>query len=702
LLITGDGVSTSNDDYVLVKTFDSNSHEIFPEQTWPTADGQFKALVMLSPGHNILEVVSMRNGKLDGSTKVQLQYTPLLQNPPLHLAILVAHDSPLTMDCSIHKSGGVASSHSDLSAAITKLRMTAYMWQAFTAEDMRLKGLGRRTFRLDEAWAPDTVSQDFMNAGSTGQLDDEGAMRSTARVHVVKTSSSREEILNAPQQNPRGRIKVDLHKIFVDALEEHGHQFQPSAHPVVAGLILDSNYSKTKERILGHVEEGKQNRAGISLGAHGSHLTYSWPRFMEEVANCLTDSRAPGARVLTNIERCSQTWNSNPTIWKSCALSQAQFYGAVGEAMGATSGFGLNNVEAFAWDWPRTFLALPEEIPKRGGLRAYNHDVNNATWHLAYALQFQHLHEFRLPDDKPLTRDELAAIPLIDSKYTMNENNEPEVTLCVQSPIGIASICFNEPRLVEETPSAGAPLKLCTYTRADLAARFDPTQQLRLYAWGINGKLGSIDNVWRMLALPTPLQIPNTTVTLYKRTISTTSIEEYEDAENGAHPWAQLLKERGPDGAIHRAVSIDLCVGGRWDGGIVRYADGHVSHWGPMRNRGQEHKFGGHATQTINLPDDAQIVRIEVNKSDYRNLKGVRMHLADGTVRGELNGDEKTNTSISRLEPADHEVVVGFCGKSDSAGMMEFGIVTVNKEVGLEGLPESVFDMDELRNTVEI
>jgi hypothetical protein len=102
-------------------------------------------------------------------------------------------------------------------------------------------------------------------------------VRSTARVNIVKTSKSRKDILNAPTENRRDRIKGDLY--ITDALEEHGHQFQPSGHPVVAGLIFDTTYSKMKERVLGHVEEGRQNRSGISLGTFGSHLTYSWPLY---------------------------------------------------------------------------------------------------------------------------------------------------------------------------------------------------------------------------------------------------------------------------------------------------------------------------------------------------------------------------------------------------------------------------------------
>jgi hypothetical protein len=108
---------------------------------------------------------------------INVLYVPLLQYPPLHLVIMAACDSPLVIDCPPHKRGGISSAHSDLDAAIAKFRMTAYMWQAMTAEDFRQKGVGRRSFRLDEEWAPDTVSSEFLNAAYSSSLAEEGAMR---------------------------------------------------------------------------------------------------------------------------------------------------------------------------------------------------------------------------------------------------------------------------------------------------------------------------------------------------------------------------------------------------------------------------------------------------------------------------------------------------------------------------------------------
>lgn len=80
----------------------------------------------------------------------------------------------------------------------------------------------------------------------------------------------------------------------------------------------------------------------------------------------------------------------------------------------------------------------------------------------------------------------------------------------------------------------------------------------------------------------------------------------------------------------------------------------------------------------------------------------MRTTLADGTVRGELNENDRygENAEIVALEPEVGEKIVGFFGRSDWKrsfnGIQEFGIITAPQGVGL---PECVYDMPELKNT---
>jgi hypothetical protein len=77
------------------------------------------------------------------------------------------------------------------------------------------------------------------------------------------------------------------------------------------------------------------------------------------------------------------------------------------------------------------------------------------------------------------------------------------------------------------------------------------------------------------------------------------------------------------------------------------------------------------------------------------------MHLSNGTSAGELN--TRHHSEIVKLTPSPNEFIVGFFGKSERGGgfcgVEEFGIITVQRDVGIAGLPESVWDMDELKNT---
>lgn len=643
---------------------------------------------MLSPGYNSIEVIQTRQHEPAASLKINLQYLPLLQYPPLHLAIMVAKDSPLLIDCPPQKAGAFSSAHSDLSAAMEKFRMTAYMWQAMTAEDFRVKGLGRRTFRLEEEWTLDTLSREFINARHSGHdaSNAEAAIRSTAKITVVRSSKTKKEILQAESKTQSHQHTNELFSIFMEALVDHGDQFDNSTSPVVAGLILDAHYSTVTEQTLGHIGTGRHDSSGISLGTFGSHLTYSWPRFTEEISSCFTDARVPGSKS-----------SKDKSIWESCAFGQSSFLSAVGLAFGVKSDPEKSeNPGAIAHDWRKQFL------PCTGAQGGSSGDVDmsdDATLDLKDALNLRLSRHFLLPTDKRFTDAQRNAEPIAEPKFTENEQGDLDVILHVASDVGIARISFN--KIPEATPSINSPTNECNYPQDELERRFERSQPLRLDVLGFNGRELTIENVWKTLSIKTFIRIPGSSIRLFKRSVYTQAAED--SPEDQTCEWAQLLRERGADGNIHRATSIDLRVGCWWDGGVVTYADGHKSHWGPMRTNGRVHQFGGHASQTIDLPPGVNIKRIDVKNDDHHGqyMQGVRMHLADRTVRGELNAGRGHNPKVIRLAPASHEVIVGFHGRSMSHdGVIEFGIITVAKDVGLDGLPDAVYDLPELRNRV--
>ena len=261
LLVKGTCGSNANGD-LLISAHKNN----FPKQTYPVRNGEFKALIHLTPGENTIELTFHTNSKL-----WTVHYVPLLQNPPLHLCIIVGSDSPLTYDDvpdSIHPP--------NLETAIKKLRLAAYLWQAYTASQMSSNGLGERIFRFDESCQVDTLS-------SRDQ-----SVRNTATIHVLKSKYTTAQIRDPQraQQNKHAKNKGSLFDIALEAIrpvftEERNH---------IAALFLDSHYSNGL--ITGHAALGLGGAdVTHSLAIFGSHTLFSWPASLEDVIPCFMDIR---------------------------------------------------------------------------------------------------------------------------------------------------------------------------------------------------------------------------------------------------------------------------------------------------------------------------------------------------------------------------------------------------------------------------
>jgi len=123
----------------------------FPPTNWPVCDSHFKALIHLSPGPNRLrfdftspKVVSNNSSTPAHSSWLNINFLPLVNSPPLQLVVLLAKDSPAKFDAVPER---IQREGNGLDTAIRKFRMAAYLWQAFTGEQMYRNSFGRRCFR---------------------------------------------------------------------------------------------------------------------------------------------------------------------------------------------------------------------------------------------------------------------------------------------------------------------------------------------------------------------------------------------------------------------------------------------------------------------------------------------------------------------------------------------------------------------------
>nr|POE78034.1 putative zinc metalloproteinase [Quercus suber] len=665
----------SGDDFIAAAVTDCFETKS-PAQQWPVDRGQWKALVMLSPGRNRVCLEFFHAGGVCDTVSLSLDYVPLLQLPPLHLAILVAQDSPLLIDCPPTKRGAVLSAHSTLDAAVSKFRLTAYMWQALTAADAHSKGLGRRSFRLDEGWGQSTITHP-RPVSSLG---------SYAKVHIVRTEKTVAQLRNAnlAQQNYRATRAEALHKIFENALKTYGAPFESESRPVVAGLMLDSAYSMEQNLILGHAALGCHKPDGLSLGIFGSHLTYAWPRFMEEIPACLMDESRVGDTVGNDNNECN-------TFQEACQVGQGAFLHEVGHAFGAEHTTGIM-ARGYSKHWRRAFLGSSST-------------KNDASWDLQDLLTFMSLPQFLLPGEKLPTREfSTAGICVsVDSVPKLNEDDDDKVKItCAAGLARVQYIAIDSDAVVKEE-LFGRSGVCTTYFVRDLAfCGLRTYKNLKLNILANNGTVKAISNIWRVLAEKPYVSIRDHSWRLNKQSILGYSRGDSLDHE--VWEWTNLLYKKDAAGIIHRATAIDLRVGCTLDGAVIYYADGSPAHCGPnYTSKGRVRVFGGHASKCCRIPAGAEIAKVELNTgSDGRGgPDGIRITLDNGAAWGELNirSDGRWKSDITTLTPPLGERIVGFFGKHNGwdGYTRDFGILTAPKEVDV--LPDEVFGMEELRNT---
>jgi len=191
----------------------------FPPTYWPVSDSFFKALVVLQPGPNRLRIDFVPSTRRPSnekkveihSTYININHLPMISSPPLHLAILVAKDSPRTYDAMPDR---IRTEGNNLETAIRKFRMAGYLWQAFTGEQMQRNGMGRRCFRFEEEWQVGSLHGSDLTTN---------AMRSEAKVHIIVLDKTVKEIrdLDLAQQYEPAKKKGDLFAIASDACKRY-------------------------------------------------------------------------------------------------------------------------------------------------------------------------------------------------------------------------------------------------------------------------------------------------------------------------------------------------------------------------------------------------------------------------------------------------------------------------------------------------
>ncbi|KAJ1655982.1 hypothetical protein IWQ61_004369 [Dispira simplex] len=374
----------------------------FPTQRCLVVDTHFKSLVPLEPGQNLIR---FHYGGQD--TYLTVYYTPLLQNPPLRLAIMVAKDSPLTFDAPPDKRGP---GKNDLAAAVVKLRCTAYLWQAFTSEQMYRNGFGRRTFRLEEEWQPDTLT------------NQESVPRNTAKVYIVRSRLTLAEIrdpLRAQQYKPPDgqKSKDNMFNVFSQAAEDYRAPFDQTCY--VAALILDSHWDTKLHTITAHAALG----GGIKhrqQAVFGSHCTHAWPSALEDMTSCFLDNTATDESILANDAGDCGTYYKTANIGMGAFLHEVGHLLTLAHTPSGIMRRGFRN-------YNRTFMVKePGFAPITPG------DEGESYWHRTDIIRLLFHPCLRLPTDPPALPPALSKAA--SSFYAVDKG------ILVTNEAGIASL----------------------------------------------------------------------------------------------------------------------------------------------------------------------------------------------------------------------------------------------------------------------
>lgn len=270
-----------------------------------------------------------------------------------------------------------------------KFRMAAYLWQAFTAEQMHRNKLGRRCFRFEEEWQTGT---------SNSRDREQNTMRNEAKVHIVTCDKTVEELrdLDLAQQNPNAQRAGDLFSIAHDAIKAH-FNLLPGQKQYVSCLILDSHWDREANMIRGHAALGG-GTSDIGLAVFGSQALYSYPSTIDEVVTAFTDCTPTDTVYVAN------DCNESGSRWEAANIGIGAHLHETGHLFGCPhqeSGVMLRDYTRL----DRSFItdeAFSTRTNSKAGLVL---QTDECTWHRLDCLRFRSHPCFKLPTDPTTTAD---------------------------------------------------------------------------------------------------------------------------------------------------------------------------------------------------------------------------------------------------------------------------------------------------------
>lgn len=471
----------------------------FPPTQWPVSDSYFKALVVLQPGPNRVRLDYIPQSRRPSnerkaethSTLININYLPLISVPPLHLAILVAKDSPRTFDAVPER---VKAEGNNLETAMRKFRMAGYLWQAFTGEQMQRNGMGRRCFRFEEEWQTGTLHGSDMASN---------VMRSEAKIHIITVDKTVQELrdLDLAQQYEPAKKKGDLFSIAMDTCKAY-FDLKPGQTQHVSCLYLDAHWDKQVGTVRAHAALGGGDNE-LKLAIFGSHLLQSYPAHIDEVVPAFSDCTKTDTNFVAN------DCNESGSNWEAANIGIGAHMHETGHLFGCPhqeSGVMLRDYVRLN----RTFT-IKEPYSTRTQSRGMHPCLpqDECSWHRLDILRFR-LHPcFALPVDMFIAPEESIMVWAVDkgSALVTSSSGIAFVEIYVQGD----DLCRHWIEYVDRSNGPTPAPRQITLTEQDLRERVgDPkgTKKLRLKIFSLGQSDHEVDDFSQLVSKGAGMKLP--------------------------------------------------------------------------------------------------------------------------------------------------------------------------------------------------
>ncbi len=297
--------------------------------------------------------------------------------------MLLGSDSPGNFDAVPER---IQREGNGVDTAVRKYRMAAYLWQAFTGEQMYRNNFSRRCFRFEEEW----------QTGSLSYRDREyGHMRSEARIHVLRTDRTVQEIkdFSTRRENADTSNKDELGDLAVETIRNHFRPM-PGQKQYVSVLYLDAHCTRDTDYIKEDVAFAG-GAGDLQLAIFGSQALQSYPSSIEEVVPAFSDCTRTDTNYVAN------AGNDSGSNWEAANVGIGGHLHEIGHLFGCThQESGIMSKDYVRLN--RTFMSRESYSTrtKSPGLRLGQPEDESA-WQRLDCLRFRFHPCFRLPSDVP-------------------------------------------------------------------------------------------------------------------------------------------------------------------------------------------------------------------------------------------------------------------------------------------------------------